>query len=105
MAFLDNCIRQEKGYCRIQWQQSSSTSPDPFQLDITIAAATTASGNAGTTTICYQAYVKIPDGSFNGITGMNPGLVTWPFQNLWCGSDLGLQGSAAPATIVCKLYV
>merc|ERR1712183_924621 len=28
-----NCIRQEKNYCRIQWQANSVTSPDPFQLD------------------------------------------------------------------------
>merc|ERR1711990_1402247 len=44
MAY-DNCIRQEKGYCRIQWQQSAGTSPDPFQMDI--VAATTADNALG----------------------------------------------------------
>merc|ERR1712079_842611 len=29
----NNCIRTEKGYCAIQWKESSTTSPDPFSLD------------------------------------------------------------------------
>merc|ERR1719393_53491 len=36
----NNCIRTEKGYCAIQWKESSTTSPDPFSLDsITVAGA------------------------------------------------------------------
>ena len=27
-----NCIRTEKGYCKIQWKQSSTTTPDPFGI-------------------------------------------------------------------------
>ena len=27
-----NCIRTEAGYCAIQWKESSTTSPDPFQV-------------------------------------------------------------------------
>merc|ERR1712241_803702 len=65
----NNCIRQETGYCRIQWQQNSATSPDTFQLDaIANTAATTALvGQAA----CPIAYVKIPDSSFDGITPLD----------------------------------
>ena len=28
------CVRQESGYCAIQWSPSASTSPDPFELGL-----------------------------------------------------------------------
>ena len=31
-AALDNCIRTEEGACGIQWKESSTSSPDPFQM-------------------------------------------------------------------------
>merc|ERR1711874_669492 len=34
----DNCIRQEKGHCRIQWDENAATSPDSLQLDTTSTA-------------------------------------------------------------------
>ena len=30
-----NCIRQEDGFCGIQYSTSDTTSPDPFSLDAT----------------------------------------------------------------------
>merc|ERR1711899_25344 len=43
--YYTNCIRTEAGYCRIQWKQSSTSSPDTF--DMTPAPATTALANGG----------------------------------------------------------
>jgi len=91
MAY-DNCIRQEKGYCRIQWQQSAGTSPDPFQMDI--VAATTADNALGgvynaIAYPCVLAYVLIPDASDNGIDPLSSALSGLAFQNKFCGSDLG----------------
>ena len=65
-----NCVRQEKGYCRVQWSENSVTSPDPFQLDTgnnpaTPTLSTTAAGGAPTPAItvsCPLAYVTIPEG-------------------------------------------
>jgi len=82
----DNCIRQEKGYCRIQWQQNSATTPDSFQLDTDGNAATTALNTAS----CLLAYVKIPDSSLDGITKIDPGVsAAAGFINRFCGSVLG----------------
>ena len=36
------CVRTEAGYCRIQWKESSTSSPDPFDMT---HPATTALGN------------------------------------------------------------
>ena len=72
---LDNCIRQEKGYCRIQWQQSTTTTPDPFQLDTSNAAVTdNALGGASAAIVgppaiaaigypCPLAFIRIPNAS------------------------------------------
>ena len=36
----NNCIRTEKGYCAIQWKESSTTSPDPFQVSVKLESLT-----------------------------------------------------------------
>merc|ERR1712062_36432 len=68
----DNCVRQAKGYCRIQWQQNSATTPDSFQID-TDADTATAAATTGLNT-CPLGYVEIPSGSNNGQSGLNPAL-------------------------------
>merc|ERR1712088_91030 len=45
--YYTNCIRTEKGYCSIQWKQSSTTSPDPFGI---LGTTTTAAGAGGSST-------------------------------------------------------
>ena len=86
---LDNCIRQEKGYCRIQWQQNAASTPDPFQLDTVVAAINAINALGGVYNAiaypCVLAYVKIPEGTANTNVLLN-GLA---YQNEWCGSDLG----------------
>ena len=96
------------GYCKIQWQQNSIASPDPFQLDTVTTGTAIAEGGAtpAAVTLCVLAHVVIPDGSDNGVTALNSVFSAWPFQNLWCGALLGYTGIAAPlapvSTIVCK---
>ena len=111
ISSLDNCIRQEEGYCRIQWDQSASTSPDPFQMDTqTAAASAIAAGGVYAVTPaaspCLLSYVIIPDGSDNGIAPLNSVLSGLAFQNNWCGADLGYTGTTAtPSAITCKSAV
>ena len=107
---VDNCVRQEKGYCRIQWQESSVTSPDPFQLDTgnnpaTPTLSTTAAGGAPTPAIsvaCPLAYVNIPEGSETGVSALNPSLSALAYQSTWCGANLGFTPLAASMNVVCK---
>ena len=57
-----NCIRTEKGYCAIQWKQSSTSNPDPFGVGEATKISTNADPGAtvgdGT---CTLAYVLIPN--------------------------------------------
>merc|ERR1711981_72342 len=100
----DNCIRTEKGCCRIQWQESSITTPDPFGIlsGITIAAAAggAADGTTATEHNCYKGYVSIPDLSMDGISALPIPLAVQTFQNVQCGTVLGIEGLAVPATFV-----
>ena len=102
---LDNCIRQEQGFCRIQWQGVDSN----FQLDTqSIAAGAVTTGAAGgiipppATIACVISYVAIPDGSQDGITPLNAVFSSLPFQTEWCGSVLGYTGQTFATSIVCK---
>merc|ERR1719270_2015326 len=64
-----NCIRTEAGYCAIQWKESSTTSPDPFEFGVSPPAAvwTTAAASGAAATLCGQ-FVFIPGLSKDGIT-------------------------------------
>ena len=104
---LDNCIRQEKGYCRIQWHQNAATAPDSFQLDTQTPAVSAAGAGgiplaAGTALPCLLSYVSIPDGSPNGVATLDLVASGLAFQNTWCGSHLAYTGTAVSSAIVCK---
>ena len=93
---LVNCVRQEVGYCRIQWQANSATTPDTFQLD---TDGTTNANAAGSAIACVGSFVTIPNASLNGITALSP---TMAFQDSWCGGVLGVDGTAVSVSVVCK---
>merc|ERR1711997_544445 len=101
----NNCLRQEKGYCKIRWSQNAATSPDTFQIDsasgTTLAIATGGvSGAPAITTTCPLAYVKIPDGSLDGVGNTDTGLTGTNSQSRFCGGVLGFSGSPAASSIV-----
>ena len=106
----DNCIRQEKGYCRIMWQESASTAPDPFAMDTVAAGSATAAGGTtpATAIVCNLAQVTIPDGSPNGINALDsttPAIVSlsaMAYQSEWCGSNLGYTNLAFSMSVTCK---
>ena len=125
LLFSENCVRTNKGYCRIQWQESPGTTPDTFQLDtFDVVAAIAANQNPVATTIaaggvhspdpadpttlaqiaCPLAYVQIPEGSINGITPLPIPPSGWAFQSQYCGGVLGLtnDGAIIPTAITCK---
>ena len=56
------CVRQEAGYCGIEWTQSATTAPDPFTLDAAIAPNLALGGTA----TASDAYLLIP-GSINSM--------------------------------------
>ena len=49
------CVRQELGYCAIQWSPSASTSPDPFQV-----ADESPDGYADSSAVALEAHITIP---------------------------------------------
>ena len=57
---------------------------------------------AGGATACALNYVKIPNASNDGVTGLSPGLAPQAFQNTWCGSVLGIDGTVVAMSVVCK---
>merc|ERR1712064_252717 len=86
-----NCIRTEKGYCRIQWKQNPATTPDPFQM---------LTNNAIDATACNTALITIPNLSPDGntpipVAGVNP----LAFQTEACGNDFGIEGGVAQALV------
>jgi len=98
--YYQNCVRTAKGYCRIQWQANSATTPDTFQLDTDPTAAATVAH--GAMTACAIAYVTIPNASPNGITGipLTPATSTHSFQPTWCGVALSIDGTAIGQSFV-----
>ena len=115
--FLDNCIRQEKGYCRIQWEESSGVT-NPFQMDTATGGTPAAAGGmTGTTAIqaavpcavvagAQTAFVTIPEASNNGVSPLNPSLSYLQYQSIWCGRSLSYPSQTTPISVVCKsLYL
>ena len=99
--YYTNCIRTEKGYCGIQWKQSSTTSPDPFGI---LGTTTTAAGaGASTTTLCTSGFVSIPDLSMDGIAAIPVPLGVQAYQSYVCGTIFGIEGQTTSAALICKL--
>ena len=59
------CVRQEYGYCAIDWFESATTSPDAFDLDADIAPALI-QGSTGTGS---DVYITIPGSQFANYGG------------------------------------
>jgi len=97
----NNCIRTEKGYCAIQWKESSTTPPDSFGLGAAIASANA----AGVLNACPLAYIAIPNLSQDGITPLTTSPVTTgAWQSQACGTNFGIEqtGSAIASPLVSR---
>jgi len=100
--YYTNCIRTEKGYCGIQWKQSSTTSPDPFGILGTVSPAVGAEGSS--TTLCTSGFVHIPGLSMDGITGIPVPLATaLAFQSNMCGLAFGIEGQTTGAALITRV--
>jgi len=96
--YYTNCIRTEKGYCAIQWKQSSATSPDPFG----IGAVTTAAASGSAPTLCSTGFVAIPDLSMDGVSAIPVPLGTVAFQSVMCGAEFGLDAQPTSAALISR---
>jgi len=95
-----NCIRQEKGYCRVSFAENSINTPDAFDLDTVTGGTATAGGGSPANNIhvsCALAFVTIPNGSEDGINRLQSTFSYHSFQNEWCGSDLAYTPLAPTA--------
>ena len=75
-------------------------------MDIDGTATSIATGGVSIapaiTTTCPRGYVKIPDGSLDGVGNTDTGLTGMASQSTFCGGVLGFSGSPAASSIVCK---
>ena len=101
-----NCIRTEAGYCAVQWKESSTTSPDPFEFGVQPPGAVWANAAAGGAagTICNQ-YILIPNLSPDGTTKIpaTPGVLA--FQSRMCGTNFGLEHTIAAEGVISMALV
>jgi len=98
----NNCIRTEKGYCAIQWKESSTTSPDPFSLDsITVAGAN--GQPPAPAFLCDTAYIAIPNLSPDGVLPIPvPIGSSQAFQSQQCGTNFGIEGLGAISAVLAS---
>jgi hypothetical protein len=98
--YYTNCIRTEKGYCAIQWKQSSTTSPDPFGI---LGTTTTAAGAGGSsTTLCTSGFVSIPGLSMDGISDIPVPLGVQAYQSYMCGTIFGVEAQTTSAAFITR---
>jgi len=86
-----NCIRTEEGYCAIQWKQSSSTTPDPFDIGTTLTAI------ESNDCVALNGYISIPNLSPDGSQTIATAIQH--YQDRVCGSDFGIEGGVAGALV------
>ena len=100
----NNCIRTEKGYCAIQWKESSTTSPDPFSLDSISVVGANGANPPTPAILCDTAYIAIPNLSPDGIVQIPiPPGATQAYQSQVCGTNFGIEGMGAiSSSLVCE---
>ena len=74
----------------ILWKESSSTSPDPFQM----TANPSAVAGTGAPTACPNSYIYIPNLSPDGIKGLPSAASTSEYYSTLCGSNIGHDNTA-----------
>ena len=108
--YYTNCIRTEAGYCRIQWKESSTSSPDSFAMSASPSPTALAGGGyspPATAYACPAGFIHIPDLSPDGVTGFPsastasaPPVAHMTHYSTMCGGAFGLEGTAIPLTLV-----
>jgi len=86
--YYNNCIRTEKGYCKIQYKASTGTSPDAFSLKASSGNAEASAGG------CPSSFLYIPNLSSDGINALTTPSSPEAFISFHCGGVLGLDGTA-----------
>jgi len=95
--YYTNCIRTEEGACGIQWKESSTASPDPF--DMTLGTVTNA--GAGHPTACAASFIYIPNLSSDGMVPLSAP-ATQEFYSTMCTGAFGLDGTAVPLALTSR---
>jgi hypothetical protein len=88
------CIRQEEGYCCIQYTQCTDT--NPFSLD----QKSTTADTTDIGTYCTNDYIEIPGGS----TTCNQQGVGGFIMNRYCGRRFSVASKAAISVAICGKF-
>merc|ERR1712051_384357 len=99
--YYTNCIRTEEGYCRIQWKESSTSSPDSFDMTAAIDSAQAGGGDpAPTSYACTAGFIYIPDLSPDGVSPLPVPIAVQNFYSTVCGGAFGLETKTVPLALV-----
>jgi len=96
--YYTNCIRTEKGYCGIQWKESSTSSPDPFQM----TKHPVTNGGSGHPTACPASFIYIPNLSPDGISALPVPDATQEYYSTMCGGAFAIDGKALPLALISR---
>jgi hypothetical protein len=96
--YYTNCIRTEKGYCGIQWKESSTTSPDPFQM----TKSPISNAASGIPTACAASFIYIPNLSPDGINPLPVPDSKQEYYSHLCGGALGIDAKAVPMALITR---
>merc|ERR1719397_391863 len=100
--YYTNCIRTEAGYCRIQWKESSTSSPDSFTMSASPSPTTLAGGGTppNTAYACPTGFIYIPELSPDGISPLPIPIAVQSHYSTLCGGAFGLESKAVPLALV-----
>ena len=107
--YYTNCIRTEAGYCRIQWKESSTSSPDTFAMSASPSTTALAGGGytpPATTYLCPAGFIYIPELSPDGVSGFPSvsvavtGVAHQTHYSTLCGGAFGLEATSIPLALV-----
>lgn len=96
--YYTNCIRTEKGYCGIQWKESSTTSPDPFQM----TKSPISNAASGIPTACAASFIYIPNLSPDGINPLPVPDSKQEYYSHLCGGALGIDAKAVTMALITR---
>ena len=88
--------RTERGFCKIQYKESTGQTPDTFGIETGKTKAEASSDG------CPTSQIYIPNLSSDGIIPLSIPTSSEAFISHHCGSVLGLDDTDVSLALVCK---
>jgi len=92
--YYNNCIRTESGYCKIQYKESTGTTPDAFAMKASSGVAESSADG------CPSSYLYIPNLSGDGVQALSTPSSPEAFISTHCGGVLGIDNTPVSLALV-----